>query len=66
MNPQPKPDAKRFVRLRDLIEAGLTRTDAGRVMTEAGTITFGKAVYAKRADVERVLEEHADPKLSRG
>jgi hypothetical protein len=64
--PERKPEAKRFVRLRDLIDAGLTRTDAGRVMNEAGTITFGKAVYARRVDVERVLEQHADPKLSRG
>lgn len=64
--PDRKPKPKVYVRLRDLVEAGLTRTDAGRVMTEAGTITFGKAVYARRVDVERVLEEHADPRFTRG
>jgi hypothetical protein len=65
--PDPRPDdLPALVRARDLRDMGLTRTDAGRVMDEAGTLKFGKAVYARRADVERVLEEHADKRFIRG
>lgn len=48
-----------YVRARDLREMGLTRTDADFVMRQAGAMTrFGRSVYAKREDVERVLAEH--------
>ena len=52
-------DLPSLVRARDLRELGLTRTDAERVMHLAGTFQLGKAVYSRRADVERVLAEHA-------
>lgn len=53
--PQSLSDLPALVRARDLKALGLTRTDAERVMHLAGTYQLGKAVYARRADVERVL-----------
>ncbi len=46
-----------LVRARDLREMGLTRTDAERVMHLAGLIRIGKAVYARRDEIDRVLAE---------
>lgn len=48
-----------LVRARDLRALGLTRTDADYVMRKAGCrVQFGRSVYAKREDVERVMEQH--------
>ncbi len=55
--PQNLSDLPPLVRARDLKALGLTRTDTDRVMYRAGTFKFGKAVYAKREDVERVMAE---------
>lgn len=56
-----------FVRARNLRELGLTRTDADYVMRQAGARTkFGRSVYAKREDVERVLAEHEERWPTRG
>ena len=57
-----------LVRARDLRAMGLTRTDAERVMHLAGRLQLpgAKAIYAKRADVERVLRDAEDTAFSRG
>lgn len=58
---EPEQSLPPLVRARDLRKMGLTRTDAERVMHLAGTLRIGKAVYAERKEVERVLAEARTP-----